>query len=273
MLDAFRYASSCQGDAMRIDSARFLHERYGANSIRNCRADSLLSGDRRFQHTVNSVLYLGMEYVMQRKVLNVGGRSKSIALPPQYADFEHVLLDIDPSGSPDIVCDARSLNELEPDQFDAVYCSHNLEHYFWHDVPRVLDGFIHVLKPNGFAHIRVPDIGVLIRTIVERNMDLEDVAYRTASGAVIAPLDILYGYRLQIQQSGKDYYQHKTGFSLASLRRTLAKAGFEFVFAGTNAASFDLTAIAFMERPDPFAIGLFNLPMEDVPELQDDEQS
>ena len=185
----------------------------------------------------------GMERVMQKKVLNVGGGSKRIALPPQYKKFEHILLDIDPKGSPDIVCDARSLPRAgNRSSSMRVYCSHNLEHYFWHDVPRVLDGFIHVLKPNGFAHIRVPDIGALLRTVAERNMDLEDVAYRTASGAPIAPLDIMYGYRAQIQQSGKDYYQHKTGFSRASLRRTLVKAGFDHVFTGLRESSFDLTA-------------------------------
>ena len=196
---------------------------------------------------------------MQRKVLNVGGGSKSISLPQQYAEFEHILLDIDPSGSPDIVCDARLLHELEPEQFDAVYCSHNLEHYFWHEVPRVLDGFIHVLKPNGFVHIRVPDIGALIRAVAGRNMDLEDVAYRTEAGLVIAPLDILYGYRPKIQQSGESYYMHKTGFSQASLRRTLAKAGFEYVFTGLHEPSFDLTAIAFMDKPESFAANLFDL--------------
>ncbi len=207
---------------------------------------------------------------MQRKVLNVGGGSKSIALPPPYAEFEHLLLDIDPSGSPDIVCDARSLHDLEPEQFDAVYCSHNLEHYFWHDVPRVLDGFIHVLKPNGFVHIRVPDIGALIRAVAERNMDIEDVAYRTNTGAAIAPLDIIYGYRPQIQQTGKDYYQHKTGFSQASLKRTLATAGFDHVFMGLREAVFDLTAIAFMDAPDPFSISLFNLA---VPSSRDEDES
>jgi hypothetical protein len=29
---------------------------------------------------------------------------------------------------PDIVCDARELTTLEEGLFDAVYCSHNLEH-------------------------------------------------------------------------------------------------------------------------------------------------
>jgi hypothetical protein len=48
-----------------------------------------------------------------KNVLNVGGNSKAIPLPPHYAEFEHLLLDIDPKGSPDIVCDARMLTTLE----------------------------------------------------------------------------------------------------------------------------------------------------------------
>ena len=62
-----------------------------------------------------------------KRVLNVGGNNKGIPLPPQYAEFEQTLLDIDPRGSPDIVCDARNLTTLDGGQFDAVYCSHNLE--------------------------------------------------------------------------------------------------------------------------------------------------
>jgi len=86
-----------------------------------------------------------------KRLLNVGGGSKSIPLPPEYAGFEHVLLDIDPSGKPDIVLDGRKILELGAEQFDAIYCSHNLEHYFRHHVPKVLAGFFHVLKPGGFA--------------------------------------------------------------------------------------------------------------------------
>ena len=76
----------------------------------------------------------------------MGGNSKAIPLPPQYAGFEHLLLDIDPTGNPDVLCDARELTKLDAEQFDMVYCSHNLEHYYRHDVPRVLNGFFNVLK-------------------------------------------------------------------------------------------------------------------------------
>ncbi|MBX9746907.1 MAG: hypothetical protein K2X34_08400 [Hyphomonadaceae bacterium] len=51
------------------------------------------------------------------RILNVGGGHKGIPLPPQFASFEQVLLDIDPRGRPDIVCDARKLDTLESSQF------------------------------------------------------------------------------------------------------------------------------------------------------------
>ena len=102
---------------------------------------------------------------MMRKVLNVGGNSKAIGLPAQYNGWEHVLLDIDPRGKPDVVCDARELTSLAGATYDSVYCSHNLEHYYRHDVGKVLAGFLHVLKPEGFVFARVPDIGMVMRVV------------------------------------------------------------------------------------------------------------
>lgn len=90
-----------------------------------------------------------------KRLLNVGGNNKDIPLPPSYADFEHHLLDVDASRRPDILCDARQLKTLPAAQYDAVYCSHNLEHYYRHEVLPVLTGFLHVLKDDGFADIRV----------------------------------------------------------------------------------------------------------------------
>src|SRR5215212_3411632 len=111
----------------------------------------------------------------KKRVLNVGGNAEEIELPPQYAGFAQLRLDIDPAVKPDIVCDGRELTRLEAGQFDAVYCSHNLEHYYRHEVPKVLAGFRHVLKDEGFAHIIVPDVGEVMRVAVEKGIDLEDV--------------------------------------------------------------------------------------------------
>ena len=81
-----------------------------------------------------------------RKVLNVGGGSKGIEIPDYYNGWQHDLLDIDPRGNPDLCCDARELYQTAPRVYDALYCSHNLEHYYLHEVPGLLLGFKMVLK-------------------------------------------------------------------------------------------------------------------------------
>jgi ubiquinone/menaquinone biosynthesis C-methylase UbiE len=182
-----------------------------------------------------------------KKVLNVGGNSKKIKLPPQYDGFEHLLLDIDPRGAPDIVCDARELGSLDAAQFDAVYCSHNLEHYFQHDVQKVLSGFLHVLKADGFVQIRVPDIQAVMRTAVEKDLDIDDVLYVSSAGP-IRVVDVLYGYAVEIQRSGQDFFAHKTGFSQKSLIAALQRAGFAKIYSGTG--GLEVVAWAFKRAPD-----------------------
>jgi len=192
-----------------------------------------------------------------KRVLNVGGNSKAIPLPPHYAEFEHLLLDIDPKGSPDIVCDARELSSLEADQFDAVYCSHNLEHYYRHDVPKVLAGFLHILKDRCFAQIRVPDIAEVMRVTIERDLDIDDVLYQSPAGPIMV-LDVLYGYSVEIEKSGQDFYAHKTGFTQKSLLAALQKAGFTKVYSRTG--NHEINAMAFKGIPDQNTCARFNLP-------------
>jgi SAM-dependent methyltransferase len=195
-----------------------------------------------------------------KRLLNVGGGSKATQLPKEYAGFEHVLMDIDPAGKPDIILDGRKIIGLPPEQFDAVYCSHNLEHYFRHDVPKVLEGFFHVLKPGGFAQIRVPDLVELMRTTIQKNIDLEEMLYVSPMGP-IAPLDVIYGYGRQIETSGNDYFAHKTGFSAQSLSRAVEKAGFSPNFA--KLGDLEINLIAFKGKPDPEYLHLFGLPTQE----------
>jgi len=186
-----------------------------------------------------------------KKVLNVGGNSKAIPLPAIYAGYEHHLLDIDPAGQPDLLCDARELSSLAPGQYDAVYCSHNLEHYFRHDVPKVLAGFRHVLKEDGFAHVVVPDIGEVMRRVVTQGIDVEDILYQSHLGPITV-LDVLYGYGRQIEASGKDFFAHKTGFTERSLQNALLAAGFTHIHIGTG--NLDVVALAFKAPPRPGVI-------------------
>ncbi len=178
-------------------------------------------------------------------------------LPPQYADFQHILLDIDPKGNPDIVCDARKLNSLDGGQFDAVYCSHNLEHYYRHDVGKVLSGFLHMLKDGGFAHIRVPDIHQVMKTTIEKGLDIDDVLYQSPAGPIMV-LDVLYGYSVEIERSGQDFYAHKTGFTKKSLLNALLQVGFSKAYSGI--AKLEVVAFAFKGEPDQTTRTLFNLP-------------
>jgi SAM-dependent methyltransferase len=192
-----------------------------------------------------------------KRVLNVGGGDKSIGLPGQYDGFEHVLLDIDPAGGPDIVCDARRLDSLEPAQFDAIYCSHNLEHYHRHEVPKVLAGFLHLLRPDGFAQIRVPDMEEVMRQAVERRLDIEDTLYDSPAGPITV-LDVIYGYGIEIERSGRDFYAHKTGFSNRSLARALQAAGFSRSFSGRG--NLEINVLAIKGDPAASTRALFGLP-------------
>jgi SAM-dependent methyltransferase len=184
----------------------------------------------------------------RRRVLNVGGGSKVIPIPGHYDGWEHLLLDIDSRGKPDIVCDARKLETMDAGQFDAVYCSHNLEHYFPHDGAKVLKGFLHLLKADGFAEIRVPDIQAVLQRVVDSGMDIADVLYVSPAGP-ISPHDVLYGFGKEIEQSGQDFYAHKTGFTAKTLRSALEKAGFTRIFAFEAPNAFELKALAFKSEP------------------------
>lgn len=158
------------------------------------------------------------------RFLNVGGATKQAQVPDCFDDWEQVLLDIDPKVNPDICLDARELVTLT-EKFNGIYCSHVLEHFYWHEIPLLLRGFLHVLNPKGFVFIRVPDIAEVVQQIAKRNLDLTDQLYMSAAGS-ISPLDVLYGYQKQIEQSGEGYYAHKTGFSYQMMQSSLEQAGF-----------------------------------------------
>lgn len=187
----------------------------------------------------------------------MGGNSKEIPIPAVFADWEHILLDIDPTGKPDVVCDARELTTLPGATYDSVYCSHNLEHYYRHDGIKVLAGFAHILKADGFAYIRVPDLGALMRTVVEKNLDIDDLLYQSPAGPITVR-DVIYGYGIEIERSGNDFFAHKTGFTQKSLHAFLTASGFPWVFTGLG--NLEVMAIAFMNRPSAYAEKLLNLP-------------
>jgi len=192
-----------------------------------------------------------------QRVLNVGGSSKAIPIPAHYEGWEHHLLDVDPAGGADIVCDARRLGTLPAGGYSAVYCSHNLEHYYRHELASVLAGFLHVLADEGFAEIRVPDMRAVFEEVVRRNLDVEDVLYQSPAGPITVN-DVVYGFGLQIAQTGQDFYAHKNGFTQASLVAALRAAGFVAVYVERRA--YEIAAIAFKRAPTEGQRRLLGLP-------------
>jgi SAM-dependent methyltransferase len=193
-----------------------------------------------------------------RKLLNVGGGSREIPLPAEYAGWQRILLDIDARAEPDVLCDARELQGQAAAQYDAVYCSHNLEHYYAHDVGRVLAGFHHVLREDGFAHIVVPDLGEVMKAAVEKGLDVHDTLYQSPAGPITVH-DVIYGWGVEIEQSGKDFYAHKTGFTAKSLSSVLMLAGFSPPYLRTG--NLEIQALAFKGNPAAYALELFGLPV------------
>ena len=179
-----------------------------------------------------------------RRLLNIG--AGPVPPPAEYRGWEIVTLDVDEGVHPDLCMDARNLTVLEPGQYDAVYASHVLEHFAEHEVAAVLWGFYHVLTPDGFAHIRVPDVLTVIHAVAHDRLDLDSVLY-TAPVGPIRVCDVLWGWQKQIARSGQPFYSHRYGFSRDTLGRALKAAHFEQIEIGRGA--YELTAYAHKRKP------------------------
>jgi ubiquinone/menaquinone biosynthesis C-methylase UbiE len=160
------------------------------------------------------------------KVLNVGG-GNCRSIPETFDGWEQDLLDIDPAVKPDICLDAREMKQLPPATYDAVYCSHTLEHFYRHEILGILEGFVHVLKKDGFIEVAVPNMQAMFLSIAQGNLDIEDVWYRSPAGPIMFH-DVIYGFSKQMER-GNLFYAHKCGFSAESLCRAISRVGFKSI--------------------------------------------
>lgn len=133
--------------------------------------------------------------------------------PDWLSEYDETRLDIDPRHAPDIVASMVSLGEIGP--FDAVYCSHALEHLFPHEVGIALAEFHRVLNPGGVAYVFVPDLEGVEAT--------EEVLFESPAGPITG-LDLMYGLRHALKD--QPHMAHKTGFTRGTLAAALENAGF-----------------------------------------------
>jgi ubiquinone/menaquinone biosynthesis C-methylase UbiE len=168
--------------------------------------------------------------------------------PDGYGGYTETRLDSDQTVGVDILASIVAMPMLKDEEFEAVYCSHTLEHVYHHEVTMALAEFFRVLKPGGMVEILVPDLQGIGSRLAAGELDTP--IYLTTMGP-IAPLDLLYGHRASVAQ-GRLGMAHKTGFTQQTLRTALHRAGFEKVLVDRvmNQASPELKAVAIKGDAD-----------------------
>lgn len=100
-------------------------------------------------------------------------------------------------------------------------------------------------------------MGEVMRQAVQKSLDIDDVLYQSPAGPITVR-DVFYGFGLEIERSGNDFFAHKTGFTQKSLVNMLGRCGFPFVYSTTG--NLEVVALAFKQQPGEFARQLFGLP-------------
>lgn len=183
----------------------------------------------------------------RRIILHVGcGSNGKEVLPPlNYADeWREIRVDIDPAVHPDIVTSIIGLDGVPDSSASIIYSKHNLEHVEAHQVPQVLASFFRVLRPDGFAILRTPDLERVAELILEVGLEHPIM---TAWGHPVGPIDMIYGLRGAIAD-GNSFMAHRTGFTRQTLTRYLGDAGFEKIQVDRRPTLYELGAIAMKAR-------------------------
>lgn len=137
------------------------------------------------------------------------------SLPEWVPPSEEVRLDADERCEPDIVADMRDLGDIGT--YDAVFCSHALEHLTLQDGDQALSEFRRVLREGGAAIILVPDLEDIKPT--------QEVMYVSPSGPITGH-DMYYGLHCGHEN---EFMRHKSGYVQATLKKKLEDNGFSSV--------------------------------------------
>lgn len=185
---------------------------------------------------------------MVKKVLNAGSgpvNPERLQLAFRNGGWQEVRMDVDPRVAPDIVGTLEDLGQVADRSFDAVYCSHSLEHLHPHHVRHALRGIARILKTDGFALITSPDLEPIAALVAGGRG--EEVAYQSPLGPITA-LDMIYGHAASIEK-GNFYMAHNSGFTEDRIARLLLEARFDEVLV-IKGNCYDFYALALMPEAD-----------------------
>lgn len=184
---------------------------------------------------------MGLDLGIMKTVLNIGSGSTSVK------DFTHLFnsnewkeVRVDKYvDNADVKCDIVTLDLINDNSVDVVWACHVIEHLEWYQLPETFANIMRVLKSDGAAIIRVPDIGSIAHLI---NDDLLTPVYTTENGYEVCVIDMLYGHRgLQQHSLGQN---HKTGFTAKSMGQILASSG---INAFVSASGYEVRAVLYKD--------------------------
>jgi len=178
-----------------------------------------------------------------KTLLNVGcGWSNISQLKGFNKDtWKEIRFDIDEKVRPDIIGTLTDMKLVETASVDAIYSAYNLDHIYAHEIPIVLKEFHRVLKEDGFALVRCPDLQTM-GELIAQDKYLE-ILYQSQIGPVY-PIDVIYGHRGEIE-AGNEYMVKKCGFTYSALDASFSVACFKARYGGrltTNGGELGMVA-------------------------------
>jgi len=193
-----------------------------------------------------------MECGRAKRLLNAGSGPAIGGTHPAFdpSRWKEVRIDVDPRTAPDLVGSISDMRGVvEDNSFDAVWCSHCIEHLHDHEVLPALREFRRILSDDGFVIISCPNIEAVAKLVVSE--DIESVAYISQAGP-IRLLDMIFGHSPSIE-AGHVHMAHRTGFTVDRLGRLAVNACFAEarVLGGEN---YDLWAALMMPKADAAAL-------------------
>ena len=181
-----------------------------------------------------------------KTLLHVGCASLNISHIKGFSidDWTEIRFDIDESRNPDIVGTLTDMSLVQTESVDAIYSAYNIDHIYPHEVPTALSEFFRVLKDDGIAIIKCPDIQSVCEAVAKGK--LLEPFYNSPVGP-ISPIDILFGNRKAVAK-GNEFMAKKGGFIYSVLDRALHQAGFEVRYGGRVKNGRELSIVAFKQK-------------------------
>lgn len=179
-------------------------------------------------------------------ILNVGCGTTPLKNQTNAFDgWKELRVDSYENETVDLLSSITDLKEIEDESVDALWACHVVEHCYWHDLPKVFNSMIRVLKKDGFAVIRVPDLASIADKIKD---GLLDTIYDSPGGEICV-IDMIYSKREYVEKYGEGMC-HRTGFTPKSMVQILQSLGIQALVSNRG---FEVVAIIYKDKiPENF---------------------